>query len=267
MDTKHIVEQYESGIGMNTLAKKNGTNVYQIKKILRDSNIRIRSKHEANDLANRRKAKKVDDNYFKKWSNNMAYILGLLGADGYIRSDRNLVKLTLKSEDKELLEQIKSEMSVEREIGVYTAKIDDKECEYCELCFSSKEIKQDLEKLGIYNNKTFTVDMSDLIPDRYKIDFFRGYFDGDGCIDGNKSQQMRVRVVSGSKSILSNFVKFLYQLYKIPMVKVHYDESRSYYHIAYSTLSAIKIYEAMYKENSLHLTRKKQEFEKIIARR
>lgn len=272
MDTKRVIESYESGYGLGTVAQQFNTNVYQVKKILKESGVRIRNRQESNDIANRRRAKSVNHSYFKNWSSNSAYILGLLASDGYVREDRNLIKLTLSSIDREILEKIKIEMEIEKDIKTYQGELNGKSFENSTISFSSKEIKKDLAQLGIKNAKTFDVYMSDKIPSEYKIDFLRGYFDGDGCVDEIKNykgdtQQIRFRIVSGSKKILSQFVELLFKDYKIPMVKVRYSEDKNYYSISYSTLSAIKIYELIYENNALYLQRKKDKFDQLIDNR
>ena len=57
----------------------------------------------------------LNEDYFKKWSSNMAYILGLLATDGNIHEDR-VIRLSLQRKDIDILEKIKEELNFSGEI-------------------------------------------------------------------------------------------------------------------------------------------------------
>ena len=50
-----------------------------------------------------------------------------------------------------------------------------------ELTFASKHMCEQLEKFGMIQNKTFTIDFPTFLSDELISHFIRGYFDGDGC--------------------------------------------------------------------------------------
>ena len=50
------------------------------------------------------------------------------------------------------------------------------------LIINSKEIKRDLEKLGVLANKSLTVPFPD-VPKEFLSSFVRGVIDGDGWVD------------------------------------------------------------------------------------
>lgn len=114
------------------------------------------------------------------------------------------------------------------------------------------------------------------IPDKYKIDFIRGYFDGDGSVGeivhSQKNRpctktQIKLRICSASPDILIGIVDYLFYNNKIPKVKVHHSRI-NYYEITYSTKSAIKLYEYMYYDsNNLYLKRKKDKFDLLLKGR
>ena len=58
----------------------------------------------------RPKTYRVNDNYFKKWSHNMAYILGLWFSDGCITS-KSVFAITLHERDRKLLQDVLAEMA------------------------------------------------------------------------------------------------------------------------------------------------------------
>ena len=144
------------------------------------------SKSEWSALMSSRKyssynATKINHNYFKTWSKNMAYILGFWFADGNIckSSGGYYFEITVKQEDKYLLEDFLKEFASEH-------KIYDKAKEgCCHILFSCKEFYNDIIALGGRERKSLTLTFPK-IPKEYLPHFIRGYFDGDGCIYKNR---------------------------------------------------------------------------------
>lgn len=54
---------------------------------------------------------------------------------------------------------------------------------------------KDISTLGAIKNKslTLTFPSDDIVPKKFKRDFIRGYFDGDGCIWNGKRKKMVVK--------------------------------------------------------------------------
>lgn len=144
----------------------------------------------------------IDDDYFNEInSEQKAYILGLLYADGCVYSserDGKWAKLDLIYTDKNLLEKIAKEMNNECPIKRYTY---DKEVYFknqnktynltqdmCRLSFRSSKIVDNLIKLGCSPSKTFkiTFPSENIIPSHLMRHFLRGYLDGDGSISASE---------------------------------------------------------------------------------
>ena len=49
----------------------------------------------------------------------MAYVMGLIASDGLVNSKDNMIRIELKSDDKEILEKINSIIENERPIKTY----------------------------------------------------------------------------------------------------------------------------------------------------
>jgi len=136
---------------------------------------------------------KVNDNYFKHWSHNMAYVLGFWWADGYMYEKNNVFSITQHKNDKYILEDILKEMDSDASIRKHYWN------NYC-FRISSKEIVKDLKLLGGHQKKSKTIDFPKGIPNEFLPDFIRGYFDGDGCITFQKNEKSYVSTfVSASK--------------------------------------------------------------------
>ena len=101
-----------------------------------------------------------------------AYILGMLTADGSISSGK--ITLSLKEEDKYLLEKIKNYINPNRKLY------------YCKKSYSfywiNKEDIDFLKSVGFTTKKQYDTTMCKIIPHNLMNHYIRGWFDGDGCI-------------------------------------------------------------------------------------
>lgn len=248
-----------------------------VRKRLVDNNIRIRSRSECKKLkdktspcsGNGRKYN-LNFNYFKNWSRNMAYILGFIGADGYINKNNSFVRISLQRGDIDILDKIKNEIDFTGEVSKSTHRIGDMEYPTATLCIYSKYMVKDLIELGIVNSKSFTITM-DKIPYEYRLDFIRGYFDGDGSVGeqwtkSSKIPMLRARICSGSEKLLRDMVNHLEEL-GVKRVNVRKDSRKELYNIEYSQNSSKRIYELFYDDKTLiFLDRKRNKFEEVLRK-
>ncbi len=215
--------------------------------------------------------KEYDRKFFKKWSPDMAYILGFLFADGnIIKTKRGTHFVAIYTADKELIISMAKCMGSNHKISerksetgtVYVIQI------------GSRELFEDLIKLGLTPNKARRMEFPN-IPKKYLGDFIRGYFDGDGCVWAGITHKKRSKTTN---SILTSFTSasyfFLKNLYNIlkklgikggSLFKV---KSGNYSRLQYSTLDTLKLYKIMYnKDCNLFLARKRLIFEDFIKMR
>jgi len=232
------------------------------KTILKDNGIKIRTQQESAVLSNKNRAKKINHDYFKTESSNMAYILGLLASDGTVRKNINEVKLTLNENDSEILEKIKIELQFEGKIRHYE---DSKGFKNATIAFTSAEIKKDLAKYGVIPQKTFTFVFPTILKKQYWIDFIRGYFDGDGSV-GAAGQGLRWQICSATENVLKTIIDFFYEEYDIPKIKIQSQKrnKNTLYTIQYSTNATKRIFDILYTPNSLYLKRKYDKFISIV---
>lgn len=107
-----------------------------------------------------------------------AYILGFIAADGCVRSKE--IKISLSAVDSEILERIKSAIGIKNNIRFSVNKTSYfSETNLCSLSFGTSEMIKSLKSLGFNNNKTVCFKTPD-ISEKFKIDFYRGFVDGDG---------------------------------------------------------------------------------------
>ncbi len=210
----------------------------------------------------------VDSDFFRNWSNKMAYVLGFVSADGSLE-DASYLRgkyLRICCCDLEIIQKIKAVMGSEHKIVFVKPKeVLSRGKKY--LCrakyllrIGSHKIYNDLFGLGITPNKSKTLKLP-CIPPQFLGSFCRGYLDGDGCIsiDGKK-HNLVVVFTSGSKIFLEELSKSLGVVLGINKHKV-YDSNRAF-QLKYSTREAVPLLKYIYSEpeGQLFLERKQQIF-------
>lgn len=117
-----------------------------------------------------------------------AYIVGFIAADGALVKTKTTTTLTitLKYEDKAVLEFIKSEIGNEhklQEIIRPSSFNPSKNIHHIRYAISDRYITKALNKLGITSNKSLSIgNIIRNIPYEYRDAFIIGYFDGDGSV-------------------------------------------------------------------------------------
>lgn len=125
----------------------------------------------------------LDEHFFDKIdTQNKAYILGFLYADGYNNPINNSIVLSLSLEDKDTLEKIRKAIGTNKPLYDYSyvSNFDGKERKMTQLILCGKQISSALYNHGVVYNKTFSLQFPTLSEELYSH-FIRGYFDGDGC--------------------------------------------------------------------------------------
>lgn len=200
---------------------------------------------------------KTNQDFFKVWSSEMAYVLGWIASDGciqYVPKVRYGIRFELG--EKEPLEMIKEIMDLE--IPIHKRKDDDQYSLY----IRGKQITKDVINLGIMPNKTFKLNPLD-IPIEFFRDFVRGYFDGDGCAMitefSKRSKSLYTRMTSGSKPFLQWIGNTLKE--EVGIIPKIYTEHDKYHTLQYASKESMALYYYLYKDAKYFLSRKKEIFE------
>jgi hypothetical protein len=131
------------------------------------------------------RCKSLNENYFDNIDTpNKAYILGWIMSDGYVSKN----KLVFGLKDLEILEFIKSETESGHKISEVFVhdKRTNKTYQQHILQITSKKMSESLNKLGIHQSKSFTVDLPKIDKILYPH-LIRGLFDGDGYVGEGKN--------------------------------------------------------------------------------
>lgn len=191
----------------------------------------------------------INENYFKTWSHDMAYILGLWFADGCIYGGK-IFDITLHAKDKYILKRIAEKLEYEGPLYDYVDR------QAARLNFSCVVIYRDIEALGGTERKSLTVEFPK-VPEEYLPDFIRGYFDGDGCAMDLKGNRLNTAFTCGSKK----FIDALWEILKEKAGVQGGSYDASCVSLKFGKHDSLKIYQYMYQgDPELFLLRKKDKF-------
>lgn len=212
-----------------------------------------------------------DEDFFKEWSPDMAYILGFIVADGcLIKNKRGACFLEIQSTDKNIVYSIREVLKSDLEISEYQPKNKNYSKRY-RLQIGSKIIFEDLVRLGITPRKSKTIVLPDM-PNNFFPHFIRGYFDGDGCVNvcvyNKKGRNKLSKIIncgftSGSREILAEIKNRLSEMKIVKGGTLYFHNG---YRLNFSIKDSFKIYHFMYDNlnNDLYLKRKKIIFENFF---
>ena len=213
----------------------------------------------------------VNEDFFKCINTEeKAYILGFICADGHIERDR--LNITVSIKDKDILEKIRKAIQSNHPIkevkrtNLYN-KTDRKTLTLVELMIGSVELVKPLFNMGLTTNKTYTLngDIVKYIPKYLIRDFLRGYFDGDGNIFFGRryssGYKYNVNICGNEDFLLKSF-----QTYFPSNNKLYKDlYSRQCYVWKISQRDKVKDFMYyLYYNSSISLQRKYNEFRKIM---
>ena len=143
-------------------------------------------KHNLSICDNRTKSLKFfcNERYFDIIdTQDKAYWLGYIYADGYITSNMKYFGMSLSTKDEYVLYNLKEDLSATYDIKRYKVGNSGYKAgiEYSRLLICSPVLVDGLYKQGVVPKKTNILQPPN-IEDKFVRHFIRGYFDGDGCI-------------------------------------------------------------------------------------
>lgn len=262
---EQIIEKYNLGYGLEKIVSELNLpfSFDKVRDILKNNNIHIRNVKESAQVKTMPDLRKysINDDYVFE-SHNGAYILGFIAADGYLpitKGAKNKVVITLSRIDEEFLQMIADELS-------YTGPIyqfDSSNGYPCSsLSFTSKSLREKIEKYGISNNKTFKMHyLPSNLPKEFMIDYIRGYFDGDGSVFVANNKGLGMNICSVNKSFLEDIGKFLHETYNVTLPKVSVQHRKNdIYDIKFYKNDSLVLGDIFYNNDYLSLPRKKKHF-------
>ena len=196
----------------------------------------------------------VNEDFFDRWSETSAYVLGFIFADGNVAW--NLKKcywaltITAAEKDRTHLERIRRLMKITKPL-LYSNKT-----KSYRMIISNKPLCSKLIKLGVVPRKSLIVAFPE-IPEPFLRHFLRGVIDGDGWVrynDRKRSPYLEIGVSSGSPRFCESLTKAVYANYGI------YSKPRllngNTFVVSYTCTRAQKLAELIYLNATIFLKRK-----------
>lgn len=187
-------------------------------------------------------------------SEEKAYWLGFLYADGNVSSSINNVELSLSAVDTNHLEKYRTFLKNESPVKVSNVTCNGKNFSRCRLSVTNKHFKEQLISLGCTPNKSLTLRFpKDVFKyDDLKYHFIRGYVDGDGCISFTPSGRLSLQII-GTKDFLYGIKEIFPKFSKL----IHDKRWKSNtYCISCNCNSADEVITKLYKNSNIYLQRK-----------
>ena len=250
-DKLKIIELYNSGISTSEISKLyNNRNRNSIRALLKRRGFSIRPREYGKYNINEHYFDIID-------SEEKAYFLGFLYADGYNNIRLNALSLVLQEKDLEILEKLKKLIESDKPISTYTVLKNNKT--YYKLSITNKNISFQLEKLGCVQAKTFKITFPNWLREDLKRHFIRGYFDGDGSI--SKDSKDPSCSILGNCIFMSELSKYIKNTLNIHISEFLVKKNNKLLTLTISgRKQCIKFLDFLYKDSIIHLNRKNERY-------
>jgi hypothetical protein len=251
LQMEEMIHLYTLGIEKNTknLDKKYGIALGSCYKNLKRRNL---LKYRPGEYA-----LSLNQNYFSSINTeDKAYFLGLIAADGHVYKNKNAVSLSLNREDGyDLLFEFLNKIESDTKITLYKdIRTDYKRKETASITLTSKVLKDDLLNLGIYPNKTSSLKFPDLNKNVVRH-FIRGFIDGDGSYYYKRG--ILCTSIVGPYDFLIEMQKIISNELQIPITKLTKHKTGVYY-LIYAHKNTEKLRNWLYQNSTISMNRKKQ---------
>lgn len=243
---KIIKEYIDTKCSIQFLAKKYKKDAMTISRAIKKAGY---------EIVNRQNVIKIDEHVFDIIdTEEKAYWLGFIFADGGLSKRDNSFELTLAEKDKEHLEKFNNFIKHRRNLKTKTIKLNNKTFTAYRCIFSSKHFCDILKQYGCIPQKSKTLKFPNenvFYKKELIKDFLRGYFDGDGCIThGNKVHTKIALRICGTIDFLEKYQNYL------PVSKRKIITTKTIFELHYNHKTAFKVCNFLYQNSKIHLERK-----------
>ncbi|MCD5322847.1 MULTISPECIES: LAGLIDADG family homing endonuclease [Pontibacillus] len=165
----YMITLYKKGTSFKVMKEISGLSDRAIRNILYKHKIEMNREQ----YSGQPRKYSVNEHFFKTWTHEMAWVLGLFVTDGCVNQTNSI---SFAQKDERILRMIAKHMDAENNIIPPSSTRN-----ISTLIINSKILKNDLKNLGILSNKSRTVKFPE-VPDVYLPSFVRGVIDGDGWV-------------------------------------------------------------------------------------
>jgi hypothetical protein len=221
---------------------------------------------------------KLNENFFDEIdSEEKAYFLGFLYADGCNLLHRNRISLSIHEKDYEILKKLndliyeKNTIKITKnDINKITHFINGKSVRFtgntASLIINSKHISSLLNNIGMTPKKSLTLKFPEWLNPMLYNHFIRGYFDGDGSIMKMTNKNISFRVKIASSEFFCRTLKDIIQSNLNIKIGGEFIQNKM------STIKTSGIYSTkilcdwLYKDSKIHMNRKYKLYQQLLSR-
>jgi hypothetical protein len=248
-----VINQYYKLNNIHKVADYFNVSISPISRIIKSNGIL---------LTNRRY--QVNDTYFDKIdTEDKAYWLGFLYADGYIRERKsgNSLEMKLSIKDKHHLELFRNAIESNHRIvdGFNQVKYKGgvSSSHMSTLAIYSTKLVNSIKSQGFHSKKTLTIEKPNITDDLIHH-FIRGYFDGDGSFSFNpKKHKVHTNIVCASENFRNDLLKVLNE----NNIGIKYHSGITIE--VQNKIGNLNFYNYIYKNANTFLNRKKEKYEEF----
>lgn len=241
-----LLRMYEVGKTPTEIAEYYGCSLSNITRRLKKAGINF-IRDYSKDRRVRTNRHKVDTTFFKEIdTEEKAYFLGMMMADGSVGTTKTQFYLKLKDED--VIVKFKEALKCD-----YSIRHHNNPCNYI-LQVSCQELIDDLIKWGCTPNKTHTLQLPK-IKENLMHHFIRGFMDGDGCIRVGKTRSTDYfDIVSASKVFIEQLREVL--LPYTSHIGISKETKYDVWHIRCAGKQVKFLLDWIYKDATIYMQRK-----------
>nr|QBK91736.1 MAG: hypothetical protein LCPAC304_00620 [Pithovirus LCPAC304] len=251
-DIKYICENYESGkMSGIDLGKKYHVSKKRIYSLLRAQGVTVARKKRY------RKHSLIETYFDEIDTQNKAYFLGFLFADGCNFTNSGSISMELSIHDIDILRAFKEEWGYSGDVTITNREGK----QYGLLRVHSKYMSQRLSDLGMVKAKSHVLKYPTYLNPFYQKHFIRGYFDGNGTINYCKTQNFYTfSIICGTPAFIDSmkveFEKLLCTKFTFGVARDGKCKKLNAYRKSFIHL----IMKFLYEEAELYLSRKYNKF-------
>ena len=196
-EKENIVKLYLEGNSTVAIGKMYKFDHHSISAVLDEYHV------DRRDTSHCNRTYSVNDEYFDNIdTQNKAYFLGFLFADGNNCMQKTTISLSLQEKDRDILEKLIIDAGSNKPLRFISSERKRNNGEWYNykdkyaLTVCNKHLCERLSELGCVPNKSLVLKFPDYLSDEMLPHFIRGYFDGDGCIVDAKSGNHNINLTS-----------------------------------------------------------------------
>lgn len=275
------IELYKEGKSFLYIGKQLNVDRKKVSKVLNANGYKTQYSFEEHNGIKREKKiwrkYQFNENYFETIdTEEKAYWLGFLYADGYVNSQKTSFELRVKESDYSHLQKFLNCIEGNMPIRPTKKKIKNKIYLGWSIQVNSEKFKNDLIKQGCVENKSLIIKFptEEQVPNHLIHHFIRGYIDGDGSYvlkknvyKGKKKTTVSYSIsveIAGTQEFCEGYIKAL-NLHKNKIHPLHKGITINSKRLLYSGPYGLQIIHKLYDDATIYLERKYKKIQQMFA--